>query len=321
MKAICAFCGFRNRADSANCAQCGASLANASREGFRLPWASWAPAIPVALFLWFTEENQHRAITQKVAEAKTESARLDADLTNALQKLDAQYNRAEAEEEAKHRSLLQDKRVTSGQLASEKHALEWSKRQAHDPAFASTLLERSQLEVERLGKDPALTAEAALKKVAERVAPPGSRIEVTPAGERFNVRVAFRLSALMPYEAGAVTIHTSPVELRKEVEAATARVMRELFDYCGSRGIEKLSVSCNRAITVGEVGRERLTMRSLYRASIDAATASQVANWRRLSLADVIRLMKVDHNLLPQITIFNTGKTAAPLDPNEPLEF
>lgn len=317
MKAICAFCGFPNRADSAHCAQCGASLADARRERFRLPWASWVPAIPVALFLWFTEENQHRAIAQKVSELQSQSVRFNTELTNAIQQIAAKYNRAEAEEEAKHRSLLQDKRVTSGQLATERHALEWSKRQAHDPAFASSLLERSQLEVERLGKDPALNAEAALKKVAEMVAPPGSRIEVTPAGERFNVRVAFRLSAVMPYEAGAVTIHTSPAEMRKEVEESTARVIQQLFDYCGSRGIEKLSVSCNRAITEGE----RLTMRSLFRASVDAATASQVANWRRVSILEVMRLMKVDRNLLPQITIFNTGKTAAPLDPNEPLEF
>lgn len=321
MKAICAFCGFKNRAEAEHCAQCGASLADAERERFRLPWASWLPAIPVALFLWATEKNQHQALAAKVSEVQIQQARVDANLTNALQKLDAQYSRAEAEEEAKHRSLLQDKRITSGQLAAEKHALEWSRRQQHDPAFAASLLEQTLVDVERLGKDPALTGEAALKKVAEMIAPPGSRIEVTPAGERFNVRVAFRLSAVLPYEAGAATIHASAAELRKEVEDATARVMKELFDYCGSRGIEKLSVSCNRAITVGPAGNEHLAMRSLYRASIDAGTAAQVANWRRMALPEVIHLMKVDHNLLPGITIFNTGKTAAPLDPNEPLEF
>jgi hypothetical protein len=318
MKALCAFCGFKNQPDAANCAQCGASLANASRARLRIPWASWLPAIPVAALLFFHAVQTQRTIARAGDPMANFEKNLQLDDAKEIRDLDERYQRKEAEEEAKHRSLLQDKRIVSGEAAAQAHALEWSKRQAHDSSYAATLLERTLVEVEHLGKDPALTAEAAVQKVAERIAPPGSRVEVAPAGERFTVRVAFRLSAVMPSEAGAATIHTSSAEMRKEVEQATARVMRDLFDYCGSRGIDKLSVSCNRALAEGD----RLKMRSLYRASIDAATASQVANWRRLSLPEVMRLMKIDHNLLPRLTIFNTGKpAAAPLDPNEPLEF
>jgi hypothetical protein len=211
--------------------------------------------------------------------------------------------------------------LISGDEAAARHADEWTRRQNHDPAFAASVMEKTLLEVERLGKDQALTAEAALQKVAEMVTPPGSRIEVTRGDHGFIVRVAFRLAAVDPNEAGGGTIHTSPAEVRKEIEDVTARVMKDLFEFTGARGIERVSVSCNRALVTGGKGSERLAMRSLFRASVEGNKAGDVANWRRLSISQVLTMMKVEHDVLATLVITKGDRNGLMLDPNEPLEF
>src|SRR4051812_36151068 len=113
MKAICAFCGFRNKPDLATCAQCGQSLANAPREKFQLPWASWVPAIPVAILCaWQFTQNQNAtaALRQEEQDRRTQ---LDAEHSAALKKLEANFARTEAEAEAKHQSLLRDPQIIS----------------------------------------------------------------------------------------------------------------------------------------------------------------------------------------------------------------
>jgi hypothetical protein len=183
------------------------------------------------------------------------------------------------------------------------------------------VLEKTLLEVERLGKDPALTAEAALRKVAELVTPPGSRTDVKPDDNGFVVRVAFRLAAVNPEEMGGGTGHHSPSEVRKEIEEVTARILRDVLVYSGARGIHRVSVSCNRALLTGPDENERLVMRSLYRGVIEEDQNAQVASWRNLSATQVAAIMKVEHDVISGIVIRKGVKTGLTLDPNEPLEF
>jgi hypothetical protein len=321
MKLVCAFCGFRNKIEAPICAKCGGSLTDAHHEKFHLPWASWVPAIPLAIFCYWEFTKELSGIASSESAHRINIAGIEARQQEGFRKSDEEFTRSQAEEEAKHQSRLRNEKLVSGQQAAERHALEWSQRQSHDPKYVTTLLERTMVEVERLGKDSALSAEVSLKTVAEMVCPPGSRIEVTPSGSRFVVRVAFRLSAVAPREAGTSTFLTSSDEMRRQIEEATARLMKDLFDYCGVRGIERVSVSCNRAITTGDPGQERLNMRSLYRASIEAKKASEVASWRQLSVAQVKKLMKVEHDMVSHLTIIQNGMPGLALDPNEPLEF
>jgi hypothetical protein len=308
VKAICPFCGHANDARLESCAKCGGRLENARREKFKIPLASWLPAIPVAALFWFQIHRENQPLPQIPSDTPLKNVR-------------AEFDRREADLESKHREMLQNARLISGAEASQRHAQEWQARQNHDPAYAKTILEKTLVEVERLGKDPALNAETALRKVATLVTPPGSRIEVTSGENGFVVRVAFRLAALRPHEAGSATHYTSPPEMRKEIEEVTARLIKDLFDYCGARGIERLSVSCNRALLMGQGDDERLSMRSLFRASIDAAQASNVASWRHLPIAQVASLMRVEHDVISSIMISHQGRTDLELDPNQPLEF
>lgn len=247
---------------------------------------------------------------QIVAVHKAEMARMRAD-----------HDRREEELNVKHRAKLQDARLISGAAAADRHAKEWNQRQNHDPALARTVLERTLLEVERVAKDPNVTAETALRKVAELVTPPRSRIEVTRGESGFLIRVAFRLSAVRPEESGGATHHTSAAEMRAEIEHITAKVIKDIFDYCGGRGIERLSVSCNRAVVIGREAAQRLVMRSLYRASIGASEAATIASWRGASAADAARVMNVEHDVVSGILINKSSGRRLTEDPNEPLEF
>jgi hypothetical protein len=321
VKAICTFCGHTNRGDAEVCVQCGGSLAGAPRKRLRIPWASWVPAIPVAALLWF----QYSRGEQLILQARTEAVAVIS--TNAgeeearARELRERFQREDSDRETKHRAMLADAHLISGEDAKARHADEWKRRQNHDPSFAASVMEKTLLAVERLGNDPALTAEAALQKVAEMVTPPGSRIDVTRGDRGFVVRVAFRLSAVDPNEAGGGTLHTSAAEVRKEIEDVTARVMKDLFKFTGARGIERVSVSCNRALVTGGSGSERLAMRSLYRASVEGDKAGDVANWRHLSVSQVEAMMKVEHDMLATLVITKGDRNGLTLDPNEPLEF
>jgi hypothetical protein len=321
VKVVCSFCGHANRADAQVCSQCGAGLANAKRQGFKLPWVTWAPAIPIAAILCFQYAGGQKALAKLRAEAATTTYQVSSGRQDSIRELKEAHDSEQADLEAKHRAMLANKRFISGDEADINHQEEWERRQNHDPKLASTVLEKTLLEVERLGKDPALTAEAALRKVAELVTPPGSRIEVKPDDNGFIVRVAFRLGAVAPEEAGGATRHTSSAEVRKEIEESTAHTLKDLFDFTGARGIHRLSVSCNRALITGKDEHERLVMRSLYRAVIESKEAARVANWRTISPGQVAEIMQIEHDVISSIIITEGGKVGLRLDPNEPLEF
>ena len=135
------------------------------------------------------------------------------------------------------------------------------------------------------------------------------------------LRVAFRLSAVRPEEAGGVTHHNSSAEMRTEIENVTAKVIKDIFDSCGARGIQRLSVSCNRAVVVGKDESQRLVMRSLYRASVEKPVAASVASWREVSVSEVAKLMRVEHDVVSGIIITQNRGRRLVEDPNEPLEF
>jgi hypothetical protein len=241
-----------------------------------------------------------------------------------------------AAEESAHQARLQDPGFISGAVARQRHEEEWARRLKHDPQVATTAMETKLLRMERVGRDPAVAAQAALEEVARLAAPPGSRVEVTPSGDRFTVKVAFRMSALSANETGAVTKHHTTESMRREIEALSARVMKDLFDYCGSRGIEKISVSCNHALrraslipanaTAQEkeelLARAAVTMGNLYRASLDHAQARAVPEWRQVSMRLLNRMMKVEYDGLQTLKITGANPDSPDTrDPEGPLEF
>ncbi len=236
--------------------------------------------------------------------------------------------------ESEHHARLKDQRFLSGALARERHVAEWALRLKHDPSMAASVLETNQLKMERLGHDPAVSAQSALEQVATLAAPRGSRVEVKLHNGRFAVRVAFRMSTLTAQEAGAVTKHHTTESMRREIEELSGRVMKDLFDYCGSRGIQTLSVSCNHALrrTIHPpcaTPREReellrrapVVMANLYRTSLSQDKARLVSNWREISIPKVVGMLAVERDGLKTLTISRTSPLGTPVDPAGQLEF
>lgn len=281
---------------------------------------------------WLRGEWQLSRLTRQHAAERSaleqEQAAEDAALEEAIRE------RAAAEEAA-HQKLLADQDFIQGKAGARARDAEWERRLAHDPTLATTAFETNLLHMSRLGTDPRVSAREALSKVALLSAPPGSRAEVVAAGDQFVVRVAFKMSALVSEEAGAVTKHTSKESMRREVEEISARVLRDLFDSCGTRGIAKIQVSCNHAVRKSiqmadatEAERREISSRGstvmdkLYRMSLGAEVARSVADWRRISLGELLGKMTVEYDGLRTLELNKGwGAPAAHDDPNTPLQF
>jgi hypothetical protein len=241
-----------------------------------------------------------------------------------------------AQKDSEFQVMLRNPRLISGELAAERHAQEWSRRLAHEPAFAKTEVESALLQMEKLGHDANVTAQTALERVAAMAAPPGSRVEVSKQAQGFIVRVAFRMSALSRQEKGAVTKHHTTDAMRHEIQGLCSRVIRDLFDYCGSRGIQKISVSCNHALQRAAIvplnatsaeraellARAPVVMGNLYRARIDRKAAQAIADWRKTSARTIQALMDTEYDGLKTLTInSNLSNSSSGKDPEGALEF
>jgi len=246
---------------------------------------------------------------------------------------DADQKRAD-EQEAAHKARLADRATISGELARDNHAKEWQKRLAHDPEFAESAFERAMLKMQKVGSDPALAAREALEEVARLAAPPGSRVEVTNLFDKFSVRVAFKMSATTHGETGASTKHRSTGTMRREAEEISALVAKEVFDYCGARGIARLSVSCNHGIRHSNIPkaatdeerkelekRSRTIMACIYRVVIDDSKAAFVPSWREISSPRVKDMMRVDYDGITGLKLGDFVRGPAEEDPSMPLEF
>jgi hypothetical protein len=265
-------------------------------------------------------------LEEEAAQARSQR---EADLKNAQDALSATI----ATEEAAFQKHLADPALLTGALATEHHEVEWARRVAHEPGLAGSKMEKMLVHMEQVGRDPQKTAVEALQEVARLAAPPRSRIEVTPSGERFAVKVAFLMSAVSANEAGAVPKHHDTASMRREVQQLSARVMKALFDYCGSREVEGLSVTCNHAIhrtpipaNATEEERQELLRRApivlarLYRVSLSGDAARRVENWRKIPVTKVIGIMNVEIDDLSHLEI--TGQSMDQgRDPTGELEF
>lgn len=230
-----------------------------------------------------------------------------------------------------HTNLLNNKELVSGALAQERRNTEWRRRLWHDPEFTQSPMERALLKMEALGRDPNLSTKEALTEVAALASPPDSRIEVTPVGNLHRVRVAFRMGAVSDREVGAVTKHQTPASMREEVQEISANIMRALFEFCGTRGIERVTLTCNHAmrrIASNAPAEERdellrtapVTMGALYTVTIDGDSAEAIHNWREISPDAIIKLMRVEYDGFHTLTITQGVETLAE-DPDAPLEF
>lgn len=335
-------CAARNEFDPqlVQCAYCNQDLAFAmgmkpDPTARRLLWmlaSLTAVCISIGIGRWHVASKR---LDHLVAQQEAELTALKLSLAATRDEEISEQQRSEDAHEKAHESHLRDPGFLSGDIAEARHETEWNERTQHDPKFAKSPMETTLLKMERLGKDPSIRAVDALREVALLAAPQGSKVEVAPSGDGFSVRVAFKLSSLARNESGGITKHHSTDALREEVRQVSAQLTRQLFDYCGSRGIERLQLSCNRALrrtfipgnaTEAErrelLRRVPLTMASIYRLAVLGNEARNVTAWRTTPTRVVMDLFHVESDGLLNLSISRdeTGPSSTE-DPNTPLEF
>lgn len=344
----CGKCGHENRSrwiggdPIARCERCGALLESVVRtpsaesSAFSVHWG-WIGGTLVGCVVALAYSDH--ALKQRWEAQQQKQAQEVAETTGLLaqreqQTLEQHQQRVQLID-AESANLLKDPDWISGERARRVREAEWARRLKQDPAFAESPLEQRLVEMERLGKDAQLSPQKALEQVARMAAPPGSRVEVLSHGDRNWVRIAFSMSALADRERGVATKHGTVAGMREEVRTLCAALIRDVLDFCGTRGIERVQVSCNRALHEAYVpteatpeerqqleARARVVIRRIYRLSLDPSKAQSVVDWRRVSLDQVLKFSQVELDGLSRVMIENLSKLSAlQPDPNEPLEF
>jgi hypothetical protein len=84
---------------------------------------------------------------------------------------------------------------------------------------------------------------------------------------------------------------------------------------------QRLAKAATEAERQALLRRGDVVMRSLYRASVGGAQAAAIANWREVSVPQVIRMMQVEKDSLQDLSIEGWASEADQEDPNMELEF
>lgn len=320
------------------CEQCSALLEMPLATRTKRGGVAWV-AVAIWCFIWSgiagwdwsrqsTELRQAEA--DLVARSRNTSEASATEVDRELEAIRTQRNGIEAA----HRARMQDRDMLSGARAAKLHSDEWEARLRRDPAFARSLLESNLLKMELTARDTSLPTAQSLHAVATLAAPPKSRIQISPESSRFHVRIAFEMGSLSWEEAGSATRHESADGLRRDAESMSARVLRDVLAACGSRDVERITVSCNRPLTVipdevhasiDTVSRPRVSrprMTSIFRVSVDRAQILTSADWRRASLPQVGKASRVEFDMTRRLRMNPLlAEEQVMLEPEGELEF
>ena len=341
----CTHCGHSNKvgllgiAELARCECCSSLLElppeARARLGFRWGWVFACVLVCLSVLgLRYSFQAREWNAQVKVEMQRRQEHQAAAD--KAERAAEAARAARIRQEEENHRKRLADADYIGGASAGRRHAEEWARRQRHDPELATSLMEVNLLKMEKLGRDPAVSALRALKEVATLASPTNSRVMVTAFQDRFILKIAYAHSSLAEGEAGGVTRHQNVKTLRREVEDMSARIARDVLESCGSRGIERLQISYNhgmkfstipRAATPAE--RAELSKRSvvrmarLHRVALDQKRVAGVNDWHSTTLTRIKEMFIVEYDTVDRVNIvFNEPiDDADRKDPVGDLEF
>lgn len=175
---------------------------------------------------------------------------LKAQFQAEIDRLEAENQQRRQQDAAEHDKSMSDSELISGSRAATAHEAEWNRRLAYDPELATTLREKTILEIEAISKDRSMAAQKILEKVAKLASPRNSEIEVETMAQGFRVDVKFDMSVMTSGEQGSRTKHNSIDSLKRETVEIIARVLKDLYDHCGQKGIDNIAVACTHGVQV-----------------------------------------------------------------------
>lgn len=221
------------------------------------------------------------------------TARLTRKLAQATQAERDRREQAKKESETKFQAALADAEASVQEgRAGQARAQEFQRRQALDPALANSPDEKRLLEMQKLGQDDSLEPATRLQKLAKLAAPKGSGVRVTAEKKKsYSIEVAIPMKAIQAQvETRGGRMDTR--DLHREMRRVVAGVMRDLFAFGASSGLQAVEVSCQQIVEVrsGGTGDKSQEYRELYRAKW-APHAPANYNWLALSRTEVIPMM------------------------------
>lgn len=244
-----------------------------------------------------------------IQRGKNDIRQLRTQYETEIERLEA-ANQSQAEQDlAKHRKLMEDNELISGNRARQSHEQEWNRRTEFDPAFARTKREKTILDIVALSKQESLPAQELLQRVAILSAPKESSVDVTPTQGGFRVAVTFDMSVMTSGEQGSRTKHTSIESLKREVVEIMSHVSKDMYDHCGQKGIATISVACTHGVQQSQFGLSfggTTVTTTIYQCAISQAKAKKVPDWRRMPLHKVAEMFEVEHDEFPHLRIVTT---------------
>jgi hypothetical protein len=233
----------------------------------------------------------------RVALARTLTRKLAKATRTAIE----QHEQAVKDSEAKFQAALLDAEaaVQEGR-AGQVREQEFARRQAMDPALAKSAAEKRLLEMATEGQDRSLDAAARLQKLAKLASHKGSGVRVTKEKKGYSVEVAFPLSSIQ-IDAHGGKVDTS--DRHREVRRVVAGIMRDLFAFGASSGLQAVEVSCQNLVKVREGGtaQDRNEYLELFRARLEPRSP-QSFDWGTMSRTEVLGSIRVIHDEFGRIT-------------------
>lgn len=216
-----------------------------------------------------------------------------------LQRLEEKHQQRIQQDYTEHQRLMADQELITGIRAKQSRQQEWDRRCAYDPDLAGSAREKTILEIVNVSKNTSLPAQEILKKVAILASPKNATVDVTSGTKGFVIDVDFDMSVMTTGEEGSRTKHTTIESLKREVIEIISRVFKDLYDHCGQKEINRITVACKHGVrqlvnTVDMV---------IYKCSIPASDAKKIASWRRVPLHKVAEFLKVEHDEFPNLKI------------------
>jgi len=242
--------------------------------------------------------------------SETQLRQLRAQYEASIEQLTEANKQQEEKDLAEHKKEMADNDLTSGNRAHEAHEQEWKKRSEYDPAFARTTREKTILEISALAKDKSLPAKELLQKVAVLAAPQKSTVEVALMENGFQIAVTFDMSVMTSGEEGSRTKHSTIDSLKREVIEIISRVAKDMYDHCGQKGIETISLACTHGVQQSQFGIPSINSptitTTIYKCAVSGKDAKKIPNWRGIPLHKVEGMLKVEYDEFPNLSIVVT---------------
>ncbi len=177
-------------------------------------------------------------------------------------------------------------------------------RSGYDKKYALTAREKSHLLMQSIASDSSRPYRDSIKAVAREASPKGADIEVKRLYGGMALHVDFDMSSVTTGELGTSTKHETIESLKKEVITLMSRVANDVYEHCGSLGLQSIYIGCRHQVTVTyQDGRNEIDNMTLYKVVIKKGKAANRSNDPYLDTYSVTEDFELAEDNFEELTI------------------